>query len=106
LGLVGGFIFGVYLQNGWGGAYGSTLTLVTGLPEVLISLIKALARPTPRIDPISVWELEAGIPKYQVPRFQVIAAASSENSRLQPTDQAVTRRPKGRNRSAVARALI
>ncbi|MNO68407.1 hypothetical protein D3C76_592360 [compost metagenome] len=49
-----------------------------------ISLIRALARPTPRIEPISVWELEAGIPKYQVPRFQVMAAASNENTMASP----------------------
>src|SRR6201994_4792533 len=42
VGLVGGFIFGVYLQNISAGAYVSTLTLVTGLPEVLISVVKAL----------------------------------------------------------------
>ena len=42
IGLVGGFIFGVYLQNISAGAYVSTLTLVTGLPEVVISIIKAL----------------------------------------------------------------
>ena len=42
IGLVGGFVFGVYLQNVSAGAYVSTLTLVTGLPEVLISLVKAL----------------------------------------------------------------
>ena len=41
IGLVGGFIFGVYLQNVSAGAYVSTLTLVTGLPEVLISIVKA-----------------------------------------------------------------
>ncbi|MBO0678569.1 ABC transporter permease [Mycolicibacterium sp. S2-37] len=41
IGLVGGFIFGVYIQNVSAGAYVSTLTLVTGLPEVLISVIKA-----------------------------------------------------------------
>ncbi len=41
VGLVGGFIFGVYLQNVSAGAYVSTLTLVTGLPEVLISIVKA-----------------------------------------------------------------
>src|SRR5882724_9711398 len=41
IGLVGGFIFGVYLQNVSAGAYVSTLTLITGLPEVLISIIKA-----------------------------------------------------------------
>jgi phospholipid/cholesterol/gamma-HCH transport system permease protein len=31
----------VYLQNVSAGAYVSTLTLITGLPEVLISIIKA-----------------------------------------------------------------
>ncbi len=42
IGLVGGFIFGVYVQNISPGAYVQTLTLVTGLPEVAISLVKAL----------------------------------------------------------------
>ena len=42
IGLVGGFIFGVYIQNVSAGAYVSTLTLITGLPEVLISVVKAL----------------------------------------------------------------
>ena len=42
IGLVGGFIFGVFMQNISAGAYVSTLTLVTGLPEVVISIIKAL----------------------------------------------------------------
>ena len=41
VGLVGGFIFGVYLQNVSGGAYLSTLTLITGMPEVVIATIKA-----------------------------------------------------------------
>ena len=41
VGLVGGFIFGVYLQNVSGGAYLATLTLITGLPEVIISTVKA-----------------------------------------------------------------
>jgi phospholipid/cholesterol/gamma-HCH transport system permease protein len=41
IGLVGGFIFGVYLQNVSAGAYVTTLTLVTGLPEVVISIVKA-----------------------------------------------------------------
>ena len=41
IGLVGGFIFGVYLQNVSAGAYVSTLTLITGLPEVVISIVKA-----------------------------------------------------------------
>jgi phospholipid/cholesterol/gamma-HCH transport system permease protein len=43
IGLVGSFIFGVFLQNLSAGAYLQTLTLVTGLPEVMISVAKALA---------------------------------------------------------------
>src|SRR5687767_4909570 len=35
------------------------------------------ARPTPNIDPINVCELEQGIPRYQVKRFQKIAVSSS-----------------------------
>jgi len=42
VGLVGGYIFGVYLQNVSGGAYLATLTLITGLPEVVIATIKAM----------------------------------------------------------------
>jgi phospholipid/cholesterol/gamma-HCH transport system permease protein len=41
VGLVGGYLFGVYLQNVSPGAYLSSLTLITGLPEVLIATIKA-----------------------------------------------------------------
>jgi phospholipid/cholesterol/gamma-HCH transport system permease protein len=41
IGLVGGFVFGVFIQNVSPGAYVATLTLVTGLPEVLISVAKA-----------------------------------------------------------------
>jgi phospholipid/cholesterol/gamma-HCH transport system permease protein len=41
VGLVGGYLFGVYLQNVSGGAYLATLTLITGLPEVVIATIKA-----------------------------------------------------------------
>ena len=41
VGLVGGFIFGVFLQNVSPGAYLATLTLITGLPEVVIAEVKA-----------------------------------------------------------------
>jgi len=41
IGLVGGFIFGVYIQGISAGAYLATLTLLTGLPEVVISIVKA-----------------------------------------------------------------
>jgi hypothetical protein len=36
------------------------------------------------IDPISVWELEAGRPKYQVPRFQMIAAIKRAKTIAKP----------------------
>src|ERR1700757_5149137 len=41
IGLVGGYVFGVYIQNVSAGAYVATLTALTGLPEVVISTIKA-----------------------------------------------------------------
>ena len=41
VGLAGGYLFSVYLQNVSSGAYLSTLTVLTGLPEVVIALVKA-----------------------------------------------------------------
>jgi phospholipid/cholesterol/gamma-HCH transport system permease protein len=41
VGLGGGYIFSVYLQNVSSGAYLSTLTVLTGLPEVIIAMVKA-----------------------------------------------------------------
>lgn len=41
VGLVGGYLFGVYLQDISGGAYLATLTTLTGLPEVVIATVKA-----------------------------------------------------------------
>src|SRR5215469_16032759 len=46
--------------------------------------IKALATPTPMIEPTSVCEEEFGRPKYQVPRFQRMAAISSANTIANP----------------------
>lgn len=43
VGLVGSFLFSVYLQHVSGGAFLSTLTLVTGLPEVVIAMTKAVS---------------------------------------------------------------
>ena len=40
--------------------------------------------PTPMIEPISVCEDDAGRPKYQVPRFQMMAAISSANTIAKP----------------------
>ena len=39
--LVGGYLFGVYIQHVSAGAYVSTLTLITGLPEVVLSVVKS-----------------------------------------------------------------
>src|SRR5215475_13207297 len=44
----------------------------------------ALATPTPMIEPINVCELEAGRPRYQVPRFQMIAAINNANTIAKP----------------------
>jgi len=43
VGLVGSFVFTVYFQHVSGGAFLSTLTLVTGLPEVVIATVKAVS---------------------------------------------------------------
>src|SRR5580704_12929179 len=41
-------------------------------------------RPTPMMEPMSVWELEDGRPKYHVPKFQMIAAMSRANTIAKP----------------------
>ena len=41
IGLIGGFFFSVYLQNVTAGAYASGITLLVGLPELLLSEVKA-----------------------------------------------------------------
>ena len=45
---------------------------------------RALAMPTPMMEPIRVCELEAGRPKYQVPTFQMMAAISRANTMAKP----------------------
>ncbi len=47
-------------------------------------LSSALVMPTPMIEPISVWDEEAGRPKYQVPRFHRMAAISSAKTIAKP----------------------
>ncbi|STW04044.1 Uncharacterised protein [Klebsiella grimontii] len=49
-----------------------------------VPVINALVKPIPMIAPIRVCELEAGRPKYQVPRFQMIAASSMEKTMARP----------------------
>ena len=46
--------------------------------------ISALTMPTPMIEPIRVWEDDAGRPSHQVPRFQMIAAIRSANTMAKP----------------------
>ena len=46
--------------------------------------IQAFIIPTPMIEPMSEWELEAGRPRYQVAKFQMIAAPSSESTIARP----------------------
>ena len=41
-------------------------------------------RPTPMIEPIKVCELEAGNPRYQVPRFQTMAEINREKTMAKP----------------------
>jgi hypothetical protein len=38
------------------------------------------------MDPMSVWELEAGRPRYHVPRFQLMADSSSASTIASPAD--------------------
>src|ERR1700678_2893939 len=44
----------------------------------------ALVMPTPMMEPTRVWELDAGNPNAQVPRFQMIAAIRSANTMAKP----------------------
>src|SRR5580698_7686144 len=50
----------------------------------LAPCINWFIKPTPMIEPISVCELDDGNPKYQVPRFQMIAAISSAKTIAKP----------------------
>src|SRR5579862_9313223 len=50
-----------------------------------------LARPTPMMAPTSVCELDAGSPKYQVPRFQIIAEINSANTMAKPAPEPTLR---------------
>src|SRR6516164_11702710 len=60
---------------------------VQSTPEVpFCPCSSALAMPTPMIEPIKVCELEAGRPRYHVPRFQMIAAIRSANTIANPAE--------------------
>src|ERR1700688_3679987 len=58
---------------------------VQSTPDVpLRPCSSALVMPTPITDPMRVWEFDAGRPKDQVPRFQMIAAINSANTMAKP----------------------
>ena len=66
-------------------AWPISVALLQSTPAVpLLPCIIALATPTPMIDPISVCELEEGMPSHQVARFHRIAAISSANTMAKP----------------------
>lgn len=55
-----------------------------------------LASPTPMIEPMSVWELDAGRPRCEVPRFQTMAESSSARMVAMPVPEpAATTRSSG-----------
>src|SRR5580658_150833 len=68
-----------------------TLAQFTPSPKTCPGESTEFARPTPMIAPINVCELEAGNPKYQVPRFQMIALTSSENTIANPAPEPTLR---------------
>ena len=45
---------------------------------------QAFIMPTPMIEPINECELEAGSPRYQVAKFQIMAAPSRESTMASP----------------------
>jgi hypothetical protein len=71
------------------GAGNAAIRQARGLRRCVIEVpsrprMSALAIPTPIIDPIKVCELDAGSPKYQVPRFQIVAAINSAKTMAKP----------------------
>jgi hypothetical protein len=57
---------------------------LTPSPNACPFVISEFAKPTPMIEPIRVWELEAGRPRYQVPTFQMMAERRSANTMAKP----------------------
>ncbi len=61
-----------------------TLPQLIPSPKALSGLMMEFIRPTPTMEPMSVCELEAGRPRYHVPRFQMMADRSSEKTIANP----------------------
>ena len=64
-----------------------TLAQLTPSPKTLPGLINEFIRPTPTIEPIKVCELEAGSPRYHVPKFQMIDEIKSANTMAKPAPE-------------------
>ena len=60
--------------------------------------------PTPMIEPMRACELEFGMPKYQVPIFQMIAAISSANTMAKPAAEPTCRMSSTGNRETMVKA--
>src|SRR5277367_3798145 len=71
-------------ENTSASAVSATLDQFTPSPNAVAGLISEFIKPTPTIEPIRLCELDAGSPRYQVPRFQTIADSSSENTIAKP----------------------
>ena len=56
------------------------------------------------IEPIRVWELDAGKPSHQVPRFQMIAAMSSANTMAKPASEPTCRISSTGNKDTIPNA--
>src|SRR5271165_3919012 len=68
------------------------------------SAISWFARPTPMIEPTSVWDELFGRPKYQVPRFHTIAAINSEKIIAKPAPELACRISSTGSRLTTAKA--
>jgi hypothetical protein len=65
----------------------STLAQLTPSPKALSGLMSEFIKPTPTMEPISVCELDAGSPRYQVPKFQMIEEISRANTMAKPAPE-------------------
>src|SRR6201999_2164741 len=65
----------------------ATLPQFTPSPNTLSGASGDFIKPTPTIEPMRVCELEAGRPRYHVPRFQMIAESRSEKTIANPAPE-------------------
>lgn len=58
----------------------SNTSIVFFIGRIILGSVQYITSDTQRIEPISVCELDAGSPIYQVPKFHMIAAMRSEST--------------------------